>query len=993
MDSAGTGLALYCLYQRTSGDTLQQTGKKMAAHKFGIARGPLIATASAFALAAPWASPAAAQASAQDEQPTVLQPQPGSAEAALDSSAAQDEGPAAQDSGGEIVVTGSRIARSGFTAPTPVTTLGATEIETRAPSSMADVLATVPSFRMTNTPATSGVNSRTGGNISADLRALGPTRTLVLLNGRRFVPAGADGVVDLKLIPSLLIGQAEVVTGGASAAWGSDAVAGVVNFILKDQLDGIEGSIQTGITERGDNSEIRAALAAGTQLLDGRLKVSVGGDYIDNRGIGNQFTRDWGRREVGLITNTAFATNGLPNYIIAPNVYSSLFSPGGLINAGPLRGTAFGPGGTPYQFNYGQLYGSSMIGGGAPFTSLANATQLGAPYDAKILMGSASFKVSPALELFTEVNAAWASSGGVSQQPRDAAITIRSDNAYLPQSVRQQMLAQGLATITVGRIFNDTGPAEIESRNRTFRVVGGARGDLGGGWSWDAYYQFGRNHFSIVVGPNNRIVENFRRAVDAVNVNGTIVCRSTITAPTNGCRPQNIFGDGSLVVDNYSFGTASFDLYTEQRVASVNLKGDPFSLWAGPVSIAVGAEYRKEETDGTSDALSQQRQPNGSVGAFQIGNQLPISGAYDLWEVYAEAVVPVLRDSALGKSLDLNGAVRRTEYSTSGGVVTWKAGLTWDLFDGLRVRGTRSRDIRAPNLIDLFQSGGSSFVNVFDRVLNQQVQVRELQLGNTALQPERADTWTAGIVYQPKFLSGFSLSVDYYNIKVSDAIGTVPSSLAVLRCNAGITAFCSQVEYNSDGTIRNTLVRSLNLNAFEVAGLDVEARYDFNLGALPGRFSIRALGAYVDKFVQVDLAGRNDYVGKLSQFNRINGVPRLTGNVDLTYSSDSFIANIQGRLVGGGKYHTIFTEGAGAANTINENDVPAIFYTSLSLTKNVEIGNDRKVGFFAVINNLFDVDPPYLPSGTIGAANETSVNPAFHDVAGRSYKVGVRFKL
>ncbi|NYI21938.1 TonB-dependent receptor [Sphingobium indicum] len=907
---------------------------------------------------------------------------------------AEPAGHAGEEAASEIVVTGSRISRTGFTAPTPVTTISAEEIQNRAPSSLADVLVTIPSFRPTNTPTTSGVNSRGGGIVTADLRGLGATRTLVLVNGRRFVPSGTDGVVDLKLIPTLLIGSAETVTGGASAAWGSDAVAGVINFILKDKLEGVQGTIQNGISEQGDNAEFRASLAAGATLMGGRLRLLIGGDYIHNKGIPNQYSRDWGRREVGLITNAAYADNGLPNYIIAPQVYPSLMTPGGLITSGPLRGTAFGAGGTPYQFDFGQVFGSQMIGGGNQGNHLSRSTQLAAPYEAKIVMAKADFDLTDAVTLFAEVNGAWSSSGGFSQQSRDAGtLTIRRDNAYLPESVRQAMVTNNLDTIAVGRLNNDAGPVRVHSSNETLRFVTGFRANLGGSWKLNGYVQYGQNTYDVASGPNNRIVANYMRAIDAVFApGGQIVCRSTLANPADGCKPQNIFGDGSLVVDDYSFGTASFHLRTEQRVASLNINGDIFSTWAGPVSIAAGIETRKEEAAGTSDPLSTQVQANGSIGAFQIGNQVPIVGSYSLWEAYGEAVVPLLRDSPLGKSLDLNAAVRRTDYSTSGTVTTWKAGLSYTPFAGLRLRATRSRDIRAPNLAELFQNGGSSFVNVFDSKLGTVVQVREVQQGNPDLRPEKADTWTMGFVVEPAFLRGFQLSVDYYDIDVQDVIAGVPSALAVSRCSAGLTLFCSSIAFNPDGTIRNTILQQLNLNSLKTAGIDVEARFAFEPGFMPGRIALRALASYVDKFVTVDAAGATDRVGQVSQFNRAPGVPHFTGVGEITYSNADFLANLQVRMVGKGVYNNAFTQGSGAANTINDNHIPAYAYLGLNLSQGITAGR-TSFTLFGTINNLLDTDPPMIPSGSIGFANETSTNPAFYDVIGRSFKIGVRFSL
>jgi outer membrane receptor protein involved in Fe transport len=185
----------------------------------------------------------------------------------------------------------------------------------------------------------------------------------VLINGRRHVPTATNGSVDLKVVPTLLVDRVEVVTGGASAAYGSDAVSGVVNIVLKNDLTGIRGTVQGGISEHGDGKERRISLAGGARFADGRGRIMAGIDYVKIGGIGTQLTRDWGRRDVGLITNPAFATNGLPNFIISPNVHSAITTPGGLIVSGPLKGIAFGPGGTTYDYNFGQVFGSTMIGG------------------------------------------------------------------------------------------------------------------------------------------------------------------------------------------------------------------------------------------------------------------------------------------------------------------------------------------------------------------------------------------------------------------------------------------------------------------------------------------------------------------------------------------------------------------------------------------------------------------------------------------------------
>src|SRR5690606_32760824 len=265
--------------------------------------------------------------------------------------------PAADPADTAITVTASRVRGSGFAAPTPLTVLGAEQIEAIAPTQVSDILAVVPSFRTTGQPASA--------TTYADLRGIGAQRTLVLVNGRRHVPTFSDGTVDLGVIPSILIETTEVVTGGASASWGSDAVAGVINLMLRDDLEGIEGTVQAGISDYGDAENYLASLAAGTSFADGRGHVLLGGEYSKDEGIRSlqqpHLSRPWAGR--GSVGNSAFAENGLPGTIYDEDVRRADVSEGGLITSGPLRGTQFNSDGTTSQFGFGQVFGNNMIGG------------------------------------------------------------------------------------------------------------------------------------------------------------------------------------------------------------------------------------------------------------------------------------------------------------------------------------------------------------------------------------------------------------------------------------------------------------------------------------------------------------------------------------------------------------------------------------------------------------------------------------------------------
>src|SRR6185503_9519662 len=333
---------------------------------------------------------------------------------------------------------------------------------------------------------------------------------------------------------------------------------------LDDDLTGAKGTAEGGISEHGDGKERRLSLAGGTQFAGGRGHVMAGFDYVKIGGIGTQLTRDWGQRDVGLITNPNFATNGLPNFIISPDVHSAITTPGGLIVSGPLRGIAFGPGGTIEHFDFGQLFGSTMIGGDGAHQNENLLALLGTPTRDFNALASAKYDVSDHLQLFAELSGGKSIVGGASQEPRDRGnLVIHRDNAFLPQAVKDLMTADNLQTITIGRVSNDTGKIQLDRDDTTYEAVGGLTASFGG-WTADAYAQYGRNDYDLKFGPNNRKQNEFFQAVDAVvdPATGNIVCRSTLTNPGNGCIPVDVFGDGSLTLNPFVNGTARFKLIT-----------------------------------------------------------------------------------------------------------------------------------------------------------------------------------------------------------------------------------------------------------------------------------------------------------------------------------------------------------------------------------------------------------------------------------------------
>jgi outer membrane receptor protein involved in Fe transport len=909
-------------------------------------------------LSAALAMPAMAQVSA----PSIAAP--GSASSDL---------PASGDEG--IVVTGTRIARDGAAAPTPVTVIGSDYLATRAATNIADVLNEIPSFRGTSTPTTNGTSATTAGGNFIDLRGLGSNRTLLLVDGKRHVPTSITGRVDLNMIPSVLINRVEVVTGGASAVYGSDAVSGVVNLILKDKFEGIEGTVQGDVSELGDAEGYSAEMVAGKSFLDGRLNVTVAGQLYRNNGAGSQYTRDWGRRENFLVTNPT-AGNGQPTRIITGDVHSATMTPYGLITSGPLRGTQFDANGSAFPFNYGTLVGSQyMVGGDGEGDNFLHGFWLSPKIRRQLASIQVSYQATDDIELKSEFFYGRSHVTNESVAPFDfGTLTIGRDNAYLPASVAAAMDARGLTSFGFGRFSLDVGANTPDNYTNTYRWVQSARGSLGS-WKWDAYYQFGKvDYHAHLRGVRNNA--NYLAAIDSVidPATGRAICRSSLTSPSNGCVAYNPFGDqASQESKDYVTGDLWQDVTLKQHVAAANLTGTVADLWAGPLAVSVGGEYRFESAHGTSDALSQ-------ANAYAAGNYKPISGSFDVFEGYLEADLPLLRDLPLVRSLDLNGAIRYADYSTSGGATTWKLGGTWEVFDGFRLRATRSRDVRAPNISELFSSAVSRIDSVTDPFRNNSlIFANTVTSGSTALTPEVAKTVTLGASYMAPWLPGLRASVDYYNISIRDAISSLTAQNILDRCYAGDTALCGLVQRGSDGLISQINIAQINIASLKTRGVDFELSYTTPL--LGGTLSWRNLATYVDKYEQSNGVVVQQLAGQFSE----PGIPHWTGNSTLTYSQDRYSGSLTGRFVGGGKYDNRYVEGV----DINDNSVTSRVYLNLSVQYDIwrAQSGEGKIQAFVVVNNLLDKDPSVTPTST------SPTNAAYFDVIGRAYRAGIRFRL
>jgi outer membrane receptor protein involved in Fe transport len=909
----------------------------------------------------------------------------------------------------EVVVTASRVDRAGFEAPTPTTTVGLQDLQKTGTTNVADYLTTVPAFGGAWTPASSAHNSVGNSANLVNLRSLGQNRTLVLVDRKRFTPSTANGRVDLNVIPTVLIERVEVVTGGASAAWGSDAVAGVVNLIFKKNIEGFQGEVSGGISQLADNEDFKASLAWGDDFLDGRLRVAVATEYQDYRGIKPDSGRDILKLNTQVIANPAYKLgNGQPQNFLANNVNVSTATLGGLATTGPFAGMQFAPGGGLTPFTYGSVRGTAFMIGGSPIslTDEINAEQLSQMVN-PIHRGSIYFRtaydVTDRVEATFEASYAQSYSEAFLSIPYDlGTITIQRDNAFLRPEYRAQLQAANASSFRLGRINRDVSYNYPETQNQTSRVMFGLQGDVdafGKTWKWDGYVATGRNRYKQKI-EGNRIIAKWNFAVDAVinPATGQPVCRAVLqgNAAAAGCVPINLLGEGapSAAAASYVTGTSWLDADFDQTAAAFNISGEPFSVPAGPVSLATGVEWREESVSQVADAISNN---NG----FNIGNPHDINGDQTVMEGFAETVVPLVKDVALVQQLDFNGAVRLTDYKTSGTVTTWKAGLSWSVNDDLRLRVARSRDIRAPALGELYASYVLSKGTLTDPLKNNQTfQVDTPSQGNVNLKPETADTTTLGLVYEPSFMPGLSISLDYYNIQLKDAIGTLGSQEIVNRCYAGVTELCSFVERfaptsgQTIGDLFRVTRAQFNLAQMKTSGEDLEVAYNTPMStfwdSLPGDLSLRFLLTHVDELTSIDNGVVQILKGDVG-FGH-GGIPEWKWTASATWREGPLTLYGAVRYTGGGRYDNT-KDAAGTYITQNyegENWLDGQYITDISVQYVLREGDDgQNLTAFGGVKNLFDT---YGDPNTIAYILSSPTNFAFYDAIGRQFQLGLRFK-
>lgn len=938
--------------------------------------------------------------------------------------ATADTARAAENGANEVVVTGSRITRPEFAAPNPITSFNAANIEQSGNTNVTNFLLRVPAL----TGSRDNTQSSGGGAVSAgtfgqaglnelNLRNLGTNRTLVLVDGRRHVAGEPNtAAVDINSIPTDLIERTDVLTGAVSAVYGADGVTGVVNFILKRDFDGLGARAQMGVSQYGDGANRFVSVIGGRNFSDGRGNVTLAYEYNADDPVEND-----GRRFLQFANRPFSIPND--NYKAGvPGSYQNVLvtglrypgeSPLGAVDPNYIDRSGDGfPDFTPTFDGLGRPYDNGTpaayysIGGvNTPVAGFYQGDLFARTerHDVNLLT---HYDVSDAFKLslegkFVETRV---ESNGAYFQTFGQRVAVA--NPFVPQAIRDAALLAGSDTLVVNRDNIDYGRQGEADRRRTWRGVIDVSGRISDHATYDAYYEYGQTDVRVTrIG--DRLADRYTQAIDAVlSPTGQIVCRVTLTNANSGCVPISLFGAGPATAQQLSYFQVDdvSRARLTQQVASASMSGDFgqfFALPGGPVQFSFGGEYRRETSRfDPSDNLLNARFYQYDEPSLVLASR----GAFDVEEAFGELNVPLLKDTRFAQVLSVGAAGRYSDYSTVGYTGTWQFNGVWAPVRALTFRGSYGQSVRAPNIGELFTPRSSSNNFFTDPCTPQQIGngtqyraancaaalaavgavsnpalqtgnfVNGIQSGNASLRAETARTWTAGVVLRPSFLPGFAASVDWYDIRLKDAINQVtPSDLANLCvdqqtldnpfCAAITRANTAYLAANPNlpalgftvGSIVNYTVSPQNVASFRTAGLDVNLDYLLRTARL-GSFDLRLVGGYLDELNFTGIVGA-PATDRRDQFN----APRFNANFSPSWTLNAFTLNYNLRWFDAPLLYDRNTLAASpdiAAGRYIRAD--ALWQHDIQLAYTSPVG----FGFYAGINNFTDQKPDPASYGT-----------------------------
>jgi outer membrane receptor protein involved in Fe transport len=962
------------------------------------------------------------------------------APASSDTAPAAEEQPtiapeAQQDSDDAIVVTGSRLVRPELDAPSPVTTVDSETFDLTGTVTVESLLNELPQIIPGNTRVS---NNQGGEDFSTlDLRGLGPNRTLILVDGERVPSSSSSGVVDIGTIPAGLIERVDVVTGGASAVYGSDAIAGVVNFILKDNYEGLELSSQYGISDHGDGASFN-------------VQGLLGGNFGDDRGnmtlFASYYTRDAvGQGDRNLFRNAAVTLRGpdgrrfvADHLTVGPDdtiigAGGSATPPWGWVAedaANPFSGLSailpgtFGAGNT--DTNCDGVGGAAVDSGNLSFDSEGNLTPRNAsglcnfadrstgssrynfnpvnylvtPYKRYGVAGTARYDISDSIRLKVIANYV-DTTQEVNLAPTPATgITVPFDSPLIPADLAAALAtrADPTAPFTFNRRFSETGPRIGIFNAKTQTIRGTLSGPLAHGFNWDLTASYGKTSDTIQA---------------KGNINFTAVQNGLNGCPPSsmpGCVPIDIFGADTLDAAMLSFvriDTQETRAFDQVRISG-NITGNLVDLPAGPVGIAIGAEARTDR----GKVIVDDAQRQGNIYGFNaVQNQ---DGKVNVKELYGEVRVPILADLPFVHEFSVEAGARFSDYTSAGGLFNWKAGVQFAPTDWLKFRGIYNKAARAPSIVELFQNGDQGFPSFTDpcnatelpdattiancaadaplidfgladddpaafHQLNDQVQA--FAFGNPTLSEETAKTFTVGAVLTPNLgLGRFSATVDYYNIRIDDIIRGFGAQFFLNDCyiNGNATSCARITRQASDGQVTAVDLATGNSGTFKTSGIDGAVNFsvpfnDIGLG-IPGRLRFQELLSWLDK---IDF-GTGDFAG-LSGGGIGGTFPEWKSTMTVAYDSDDFTAQMRWNYLS----ETEEAFGDEAGNPV----LPSLSYFDLSLRKS--IGNNFELT--GIMNNVFNAKPKQTPAGDSGFL----VNAAYYNpiILGRYFTIQAKVKM
>jgi outer membrane receptor protein involved in Fe transport len=897
-----------------------------------------------------------------------------------------------------IVVTGSRIERPDLVASSPVSVVGAEAIKQVNTVTVEQILSVNPQFAAGTTGAS---NNPGDGSATVDLRGLGSQRTLVLLNGKRLPLYDTSGSVDVNQIPTALIKNVQVLTGGASAVYGSDAVAGVVNFVLDDKFTGLKFDGGTQVTSKGDGAYYDASLTGGIAIGE-RGHFILSANYSKREGV-KYGARDFSKTVLCSDDNVSFcgSSNTNPTAFDIPKFLDEEDNvlAGGRYQVTPAGGLTSDVQGYNYNpVNYAQLpferYGATALFnydltdglefyGWGSYQHVKVVTTL-----APTATAGFTFNIDPSNPLLSDAE-------------RDAFFNTTAN----PSLVINE---DGTSTIGIRRRVVETGGRIEEHTSKTYQILGGLRGDLGSNFKWDASVQYAEVK-------KNQILRNdlsYNALSDALDVigdeGGNAICRSA-TARAAGCQPFNLFVVDGLTPSamKYVLRDATQDNKTTQFVAEASISGDlgflTSPLASKPAAISIGADYRRETADTNVDDAYASGDLIYYGQGFDIRNK-----NYNVKEAYVEFKMPLVQDKPFFNSLSVEAGYRYSDYSSAGGVSAYKFGGDWSPVEGIRFRGNYQRSVRAPNLYELYLpvvagtgnlgadpcagagiSAAVAAICVAQGAPQSSIggipgpiagQINAFFGGNTELKAEKSDTITVGAVIEPTQVRGLSLTVDYYDIKVKDAIFQAPTSVIINQCfqveQSATGPTCASIHRNPlDGSLSGDTSIGVpstyaNVGFLRVRGID--AGFNYRGGQRSAfHYSVGFMGTYQLKNTTAIGETIIECAGKFGA-DCDTPTPKWKHVATVGFGWKSVDFTTRWRLIGSTKEDS--------STDILTARIPAVSY----FDETVNINVNEKFSLTLGMLNVFDKKPPIVGDTSGATSVGGSTFPTVYDVLGRS---------